>query len=87
MISLSTEEKIRILKIALESADLYNERVYKLHEYCYGLLNEITTGAASCKNMGDSVDELQDLIEGFKLKIYRYENYRAVVGQIRNWWH
>ena len=82
MITLSTEEKIQILKIALESTDLYNDRVYKLQEYSYGLLNDILCGEAKCKDVSSSVENIEKLIEGFNLMIYKYENYRSVMCQL-----
>jgi hypothetical protein len=82
MITLSTEEKIQILRIALESTDLYNDRVYKLQEYSYGLLNDILCGEAKCKDVSIAVNNIEELIEGFNLMIYKYENYRAVMSQL-----
>ncbi|WP_423148287.1 hypothetical protein [Rubrolithibacter danxiaensis] len=84
MIELSAEEKIKLLSIALRSTDLYNDRVYKLHEYCYKLINEIISGRVSCVNITESVSELEELIEGFKMMIYKYENYREIMNQISN---
>jgi hypothetical protein len=83
MITLSTEEKIQILRLALESTDLYNDRVYKLQEYSYGLLNDILCGEAKCKDASASAKDIEELIEGFNLMIYKYENYRAVVSQLK----
>ena len=83
MITLSTEEKIQILKLALDSTDLYNDRVYRLQEYSYGLLNEIICGEAKCKDVTASIRDIEDLIEGFKVMIYRYENFRAVMAQLK----
>lgn len=84
MITLSTEEKIQILRLALESTDLYNDRVYKLQEYSYALLNNILRGEAKCKDAVSSAKDIEELIEGFNLMIYKYENYRAVMSQIAN---
>ena len=83
MLNLSTEEKIRILKIALQSADLYDERVYKLQEYSHDLLNQVVCGEAECEDIYTAISELDDLIEGFKSMIYKYENYCSVINQVK----
>jgi hypothetical protein len=83
MTGLSTEEKIKLLSIALKATDLYNIRVYKLHQYCFALLNEITLGKAKCVDKESSVRKLEDLMDGFQKMIYKYENYRQVMSQIK----
>ena len=82
MTGLTTEEKIKLLSIALKATDLYNIRVYKLHQYCFALLNDITIGKAKCADKKLSVRKLENLINGFQVMIYKYENYREVIRQV-----
>ena len=83
MLNLSTEEKIRILKLALHSADLYDERVYKLQDYSHELLNQIVCGEAECEDIYTAICDFDDLIEGFHRIIYKYENYCSVMNQVK----
>jgi|GEM_PF-4722319 len=83
MLNLSTEEKIRILKLALHSADLYDARVYKLQEYSYDLLSQVVCGEAECDDIYAAINELDDLIDGFQAMIRKYENYNSVISQVK----
>lgn len=82
MVNLSTEEKIKLLALALKATDLYDNRVYKLHYYCFELMNEIRCSQVNCDDKQESIKKLEDLIDGFKVMIYKFENYREVINQV-----